>query len=289
LLTFLRSSGLLDSRLLHARSTKKWEKKTALIALGQTRAKEAIMPLVEALDSDDPELRAAAVRGLGAIGTSEAAIPVLERLATGELNVPAATASTALASCCKNSPRTLLRYLQLSESKNRELLARVLPETDLDSLGEELVSLACDRNPEIRACAARGLTKLNPLIAVPSLTTLSIDDIWYVRLRAVIALGTIEGAESTDALLQALCDSNRLVRQRAAAALVRRSQDIQHILRQAISLNDPYGLQALISELERQGTSEVTLRDLVLKENATLGQSITNAREELRLAVAGAR
>jgi HEAT repeat protein len=280
---------LLDARLREMRCSKRWKKKAALIALGQTRAHEAIAPLVGTLESDDLDLRTAAVRGLGAIGTVEAAIPLLERMTTGELNVPVATASTALVSCCKSSPATLLRFLHLAENKNRELMARVLAETDLGNLGEELVSLACDSNPEIRACAARGLGKLDPTLSLLSLTNLSIDDVWFVRLRAVIALGGIDEPASTDALLQALCDSNRLVRQRAAAALVRRSQDIRDILRQAISLNDSYGLQALISEMERQGTSESMLREARLRENASLGKSIDSAREELRLAAAGAR
>jgi hypothetical protein len=289
LLGLLRSSGLLDQRLHEARRGRKWGKRTALIALGATRAQEAVGPLLEALDSADLQLRTAAVRGLGAIANADAALPILERLTTGELKVPPATISTALVSCCEHRPVTLLRYFYLTQGENRELIARVLAECELETLGEELLSLARDGNPEIRACSARGLPKLDPALAVPVLADLSVDDCWFVRLRAVVSLGCVDHPAAIDPLLQALCDSNRLVRQRAAAALVRRSSQIGEIVSQAVGMNDAYGLQALVSEMERKGTSEATLRELRLRDNASLSSAIVNAREGLKLVGAGAR
>ena len=283
LLNFLRTSGLLDVRLHEARATDGWRRRSALVALGRTRSREAIAPLVDALSSPDLDMRTAATRGLGEIGLPEAAAPLLERLSTHELDVPAAVVSAALVNCCDHQPRALLRYFHITTGKERELLARVLSESDLASLGEELISLAKDESPEVRASAARGLPKLHPSIAIPMLTELTEDESWFVRLRAVVSLGAMDSPDVIKPLVRMLCDSNRLVRQRAAAALVRRSEQLRSILDDAIALQDRYGLQALLSELERSGESEPIIRSLRESGSRTLIAAIQRAREALRV------
>lgn len=283
LLDFLRSSGLLDVRLHEARATEGWKRRSALVALGRTRTREAIAPLVDALSSPDLDMRTAATRGLGEIGLPEAAAPILERLSTHELDVPAAVVSSALVNCCDQQPRALLRYFHITTGKERELLARVLSESDLASLGEELISLAKDESPEVRASAARGLPKLHPSIAIPVLTELTEDDSWFVRLRAVVSLGAMDVPDVIKPTVRMLCDNNRLVRQRAAAALVRRSDQLRSILEEAIALQDRYGLQALLSELERSGESEPIVRSLRESGSKSLIEAIQRAREALRL------
>ncbi|MGH9522736.1 MAG: HEAT repeat domain-containing protein [Terriglobales bacterium] len=284
---FLRASGLLDMRLHDARATTGWNQRSALVALGRTRIREAFGPLVDALNSPDIHVRTAAVRGLGEIGLVEAAGPILERLATGELNVPQAVISTALVQCCATEPRRLLRYIHLTAGQERELLARVLAEADLSSLGEELISLAKDKSPEVRASAARGLPKLHASIAVPVLTELATDESWFVRLRAAVALGSMGVPDAVEPLLHTLCDSNRLVRQRAAAALVRHSNQLQKILENAVALNDNYALQALLSELDRSVESEPMVRAVQRSSDPGLAAAIQRARNELRLEKSG--
>ena len=283
LVDFLRRSGLLDVRLRDARTSTGWKQRSALVALGRTRTHEAVGPLVDALGSPDIQVRTAAVRGLGEIGLVEAAAPILERLSTGELDIPPAVISSALVQCCANEPRRLLRYIHLTKGAERELLARVLAEADLSSLGEELISLANDASPEVRASAARGLPKLHPSIAVPVLTDLAADDSWFVRLRAAVALGSMGAPDAIEPLIGMLCDSNRLVRQRAAAALVRRSNHLQKILENAVALNDNYGLQALLSELDRSVESEPMVRAIQRSSEPGLASAIQRAREQLTL------
>lgn len=283
LVSFLRSSGLLDVRLHEARSTDGWKQRSALVALGRTRTREAIGALVDALNSPDLHVRTAAVRGLGEIGLIEAADPILERLATRELDVPPAIMSTALTQCCGGEPRRLLRYFHMTTGAERELLARVLAEGDLSSLGEELISLAQDSGAEVRASAARGLPKLHPSIAVPVLTELATDESWFVRLRAAVALGSMGVPDTIEPLVRMLCDSNRLVRQRAAAALVRRSNQLQSILEETVALKDNFGLQALLSELDRSVDAEPIIRAMSSSREPGLAKAIERARNELRL------
>lgn len=284
---FLRTSGLLDIRLRDARTSNGWKQRSALVALGRTRSREALGPLVDVLDSPDIQVRTAAVRGLGEIGLVDAAAPILERLATRELNVPPAVTSTALVQCCGAEPRRLLRYIHLTSGDERELLARVLAEADLSSLGEELISLAKDDSPEVRASAARGLPKLHPSIAVPVLTELTTDGSWFVRLRAAVALGSMGVPDAIEPLVHLLRDSNRLVRQRAAAALVRHSSQLQKILEDAVALNDSYGLQALLSELDRSVDSEPMVCAIQQSSNPGLATAIQRGRDELKLEKTG--
>src|SRR5712691_9307780 len=80
LLSFLRSSGLLDMRIYESRASRGWRRQRALVSLGRT-------------------------------GLAEAAFAILEPLMAGSLGVPGAPVQTALVSCCRNRPSLLVPYL----------------------------------------------------------------------------------------------------------------------------------------------------------------------------------
>ncbi|HYB76982.1 MAG TPA: HEAT repeat domain-containing protein [Candidatus Bathyarchaeia archaeon] len=256
LLNCLRRSGLLDMRIHQARVTTGWKRRTALVALGRTRAPEAIPALAEALDAPEEETRIAAVRGLANTELPEAAIPILDCLLLGKRSIPEHTLKNALASCCRHSPGVLLRYLKQSSGRPRELLARVLGELASSDLGEDLILLATDSDAEVRASAARALGNLQPSFALPVLSVMVGDKEWFVRLRAVVALASIKHALRIRPLLHALCDPNRYVRQRSAWALAHIGSNLDDILTQVVETKDNYALQAFISELERSGAIE---------------------------------
>jgi HEAT repeat protein len=276
LLECLRSSGLLDMRIYEARTARGWKQRTALLALGRTRAKEAIPSLAAALDSPAAETRIAAVRALGRTNILEAAIPILDRVADGQLDAPERTLKTALANCSRSHPNVLIGYLDQTQGKVRELLARVLAELASPELGEELLVLAADPLPEVRASAARALGSTNTEYTLPALHSLSLDPEWFVRLRAVVALGQIENVAKIRILLRSVCDSNRHVRQRAAWVLARMEPQLEKILQEVVATNDDYALQAFISELERSGAIEKVRN--VLDESAQHSVS-SNLRE----------
>ena len=253
LLDCLRVSGLLDMRIYEARNSRGWKQRTALLALGRTRAVEAIPALAEGLDSRLSETRIAAVRGLGRTAIREAAIPILDRIVAGHLDAPERSLKNALVNCCRSHPEMLVTYVAQTEGPIRELLARVLGELASPELGEELLVLAADTLPEVRASAARALGNSNTSYTLPALHTLATDPEWFVRLRAVVALGQIENVGKIRILLHAVCDRNRHVRQRAAWALARMEPQLEQILEDVVATNDDYALQAFISELERSG------------------------------------
>jgi hypothetical protein len=255
----LRNSGLLDLRIHEARSSEGWHRRSVLLKLGRTRAPEAVPALVEALESSSEETRVAAVRGLGRIGSPQAAMPLLESFVAGDLHVSEHTLKNALLSCCREEPEILIPFLNHVSGPARELIARVLGELANPSLGEELLVLAADALPEVRASAARALGKVEPETSFPVLSTLAMDKEWFVRLRAVIAMGSLEHAGKLHVLLRALCDPNRHVRQRAAWTLARMHQGKEDILEKVVATQDNYALQAFLSELERCGSLDAAL------------------------------
>ena len=262
LLACLRNSGLLDVRIREARSTDGWHQRSVLLALGRTRTPEAVPALVEALESPAEETRIAAVRGLGRISSAQAALPLLDLFVEERLRVPEHTLKNALLNCCGEEPEVLLPYLDRAQGQTRELIARVLGELASPGLGEELLILAADPLPEVRASAARALAKVQPEISFPVLSTLAADAEWFVRLRAVIAMSSLDHTGKIHVLLRALCDLNRHVRQRAAWTLARMHQGKEEILEKVVATQDDYALQAFLSELERCGSLEAALDGL---------------------------
>jgi HEAT repeat protein len=256
LLDCLRVSGLLDMRIYEARKSRGWKQRTALLALGRTRAMEAIPALAEGLDSRLRETRIAAVRGLGRTARMEAAIPILDRIVTGQFDAPKRSLKNALVNCCRTNPEVLVSYVEQTTGPVRELLARVLGELASPELGEELLVLAVDSLPEVRASAARALGNTNTSYTLPALHSLASDPEWFVRLRAVVALGQVENIGKIKILLRTLCDANRHVRHRAAWALARMEPQLEQILEDVVNTKDDYALQAFVSELERSGAIE---------------------------------
>ena len=191
LLECLRKSGLLDMLIYQARTARSWRQRAALLALGRTRAKEAIPALAAGLDSKSAETRVTVVRALGRTGIPEAAIPILDRIVEGRLDAPERSMKNSIANCCRNNPRILISYLDQSQGPARELLARVLAEVASAELGDELLVLAADSLLEVRASAARALGSTNTPYTPPALHSLAIAPEWFVRLRAVVALGQI--------------------------------------------------------------------------------------------------
>ena len=69
----------------------------------------------------------------------------------------------------------------------------------------------------------------------------------------MVALGKIYDPKTVRPLLQALTDSNRLVRMRAAEGLVDRKSELVSIFAEAVAAKDRYGLYAFFAALENAG------------------------------------
>jgi HEAT repeat protein len=222
----------------------------ALVALGRTRAPEGIPALGEALRDRDLEARLAALRGLGRTASPRAAEEILAWVGEKGLTVPALPLQSALIQCCAERPQILLPYVQNAQGPLRAALGRVLGEVATPSLGLDLLQFVGDDLEELRAAAARALAHSPSGMALDVLSELAQDPTWFVRLRAIVSLGQISDRRSVPALLRGLTDSNRLVRLRAAEALVALKTEILPIFQQVVAAGDRYGLHAYLTALE---------------------------------------
>jgi HEAT repeat protein len=253
-----------------------------MLALGAMRVPEAINPLSEALDDWQLDTRMAAVQGLSRTRLAEAAAPIIESFMVGGLNVPLDPVANALVRCFMDRPAALLPYLRRSQGESRELLARVASELATAAMADEMIVLAADPRPEVRASAARALAVAPLPLAIPALADLARDEVWFVRLRATMALNEIPHPRTIPILLEAVRDSNRLVRMRAASALVKFQQETVEILQNIVNSRDRYALHAMISALELGGGVEKVMAELAdpLLHDQTAAELLTAIREE---------
>ena len=249
----IRNSGLLDKRIREVRRLRGWRRRQAILALGRMRIAESIPALADALDDSDAETAVDAVRGLGRVGTPEAAKPILEKLAQGSFKCPAQTLQSALLSCFQRHSSLLLADIKRHEESLRPLLARVLAEAADENLQGDLLELASDESAEVRASSARALAAARPAYALTALSRLATDEEWFVRLRAIVSLGELKNRRAIPLLIEGLRDSNRFVRLRAASALAAFEGEEEKIFYLTRQTDDRYALQALVSEMQRSG------------------------------------
>jgi HEAT repeat protein len=202
------------------------------------------------LRDNDIEARLAALRGLGRTASPQAAEEILAWVGEKGLVVPAMPLQSALIQCCAERPQLLLPYVQNAQGPLRAALGRVLGEVATPSLGLDLLQFVGDDLEELRAAAARALAHSPSGMALDVLNELARDPTWFVRLRAVVSLGKLSDRRGIPALLRGLTDSNRLVRLRAAEALVGFNTKMVPIFQQVVASGDRYGLHAYLTAVE---------------------------------------
>jgi HEAT repeat protein len=99
-------------------------------------------------------------------------------------------------------------------------------------------------------------------VAFTALNELVRDPVWFVRLRAIISLGQLSESRAIPDLLLGLTDSHRLVRFRAAEALVELDMPMVPIFQKVVATQDRYGLQAYLTALENAALREKLEEDL---------------------------
>ncbi|HKW63132.1 MAG TPA: HEAT repeat domain-containing protein [Candidatus Acidoferrum sp.] len=270
LLKFMRVSGLIEKRIFEARHLKGWRRMRALVALGRTRAPEGVPALADALRDRSLEIRLAALRGLGRTACPQAAEEILAWVGEAGLTVSALPLQSALIQCCSERPQLLLPYVKQAEGPLREILGRVLGEVATPALGLELLQFVGDEREELRAAAARAMSHADAGVAFDALSELAEDHTWFVRLRAIIGIGNLADPRAIPTLLKGLTDSNRLVRLRAAEALVQFRAVMAPIFQQVVHLRDRYGLHAYLTAIENAGLREKLESQL---QNSTIGMN----------------
>jgi HEAT repeat protein len=168
--------------------------------LGDMCSSLAEVPLLQALNDRDPDVRLAAARSLGRLRPRTAAGPLLFALVQGL--VPRAVAANALLSigaAALPGIRNLLHDDQPAARANAvELLGRLGNPRDSESLRERLG----DDAPLVRRRACEALARLGADDAGDALEELLSDEVADVRMSAAAALGTVGDERSATTLLR---------------------------------------------------------------------------------------
>lgn len=197
----------------------------ALGAVGDARALPALMA---ELRSSRADVRQASARALGALG-NPVAIPALidlfrqdERVGGDEAGVVGVweEAATALAAFGEPALGPLCAALRDPSENVRAWSVVTLGRLrDAQALNLLLRALA-DRAPQVRAYAAEALSTFADASTFAPLASMSrLDPDPFARSRAAYALAAYPGAQTVDALLPALRDSDVTVRCAAAYAI----------------------------------------------------------------------
>lgn len=254
LLTELGYAGYYMKRL---KARRKWEQAMAAERLGRMRCAKAVPALIEALASENRDLKLMAIYSLGRIG-DEAAIPPLlglMRLAiTTEEDISLRILKSALLSFGPLVMRDLLAELESPDWRMRSTALDMLCELGSRELGPRFLRLLEDPEQDVRAKAAKGLGRIGYGGATGALTNALNDGFWVVRLHSARALGLIGDASAAPELKAALLDKNWQVRDVAAEALGRLGgMAIADLLTVFVDSTDRYASDQALDELCRIG------------------------------------
>jgi len=244
-------SGLLGERIRRARKGPRWDRLESVRVLGQLRLPPAVPVLAKTLEDSWALLASEALRSLGMIASPAAGPAIVRFLERGTPVEPNIWLDAAVP--CVPNPDTFLRLVQDDRAEVRILAVRALAESPQRASFDSLHPLAFHPDPEVRAQAARALGRCRDGRAVALLVASTQDEVWFVRLRAVTALGELGAASSLEAVLRAQQDPNFQVRQAAAAALARLVSRPGEALAMVVRTRDVYAVEGFLSYLARSG------------------------------------
>jgi HEAT repeat protein len=212
---------------LAERSTRRWtpwRRALACETLGAIAAERSVPVLEERLSDRRSEVRMAAARALGAIG-SPAAAPALARIFLERQAVPTGVAYDALCGLGPAGAEVFKRGLRSPDPTVRVAscfgIAGVAAEygdrTAVDALARLLED---DDNVRVRTAAVKALGVLGGTTAPPGLVAGAHDPEVRVRREAVAALGRFDEPASVETLAESAEDSDRDVALRSAEALL---------------------------------------------------------------------
>lgn len=245
--------GLVEEQIALVRRLQGLERAQAVILLGRLRAPRSISVLADLLDDPDGDVRLAAVRALGLVGTPAAARPLLDLLQQLELPVSIPSVQRALMNCCEKQPHILLLVLERLKGRRQAVLMRVLAELVTPGMLPALERMAGAEEPQTRAEVARALERLSVADSIPLLIQLANDRVWYVRVRAVRSLARAGGWATADVVLEALNSDYPEVRQAAAESLAQQPLPLDELIRKARLRLTPQAWRVFLGELGRQG------------------------------------
>lgn len=222
LMRALEEAGIVELGHRGTQRLSPWRRALACEMLGRIGSPRSVPVLLERLDDRRPEVRMAAVRALGDIGSAEAAVALSEAFLKRRV-APTNVVNDALRRIGGEAVTAFERGLASTDP-----IVRVSSCFGLSGIAEEpgarvlrlAVVLDSDSDARVRAAAAAALGILGGDDAPPALRRATTDPDVHVRRSAVKALGAFDDPSTGEALDVCTEDEDREVAIRAAEALV---------------------------------------------------------------------
>jgi len=210
------------ARLVRANSTSArwWKRLECARFLSVVAMPKDVARLTRLIDDSHPAVHVAAVACLERMENTALTLTALDRLPQLAPTVQAYYAAMLL----RSRPVVvdhLQKRLRRSDDPALPRLAEFAARLGEPALRERLTALADHPDPEVRIQSARALGSFPHRDSVAALTRLATDDAWAVRALAVRSLGMITAVSTLPLVKAALQDSVWWVRLRAALALMR--------------------------------------------------------------------
>ena len=216
------------------------------VQLALSKAPKAVVPLINALSSNDADARETAAHALGLLGDKQAVGPLIETLSDINTNVRRKTAEVLGRLGDTRAVDPLIKALSHSHSGVREAAAKALGQLGDKRTVDPLIAALSKRDDDsaVLWSAAKALGRLGDKRAVdPLIGTLSDDNCWVreAAVKALVQLGDVTVAPLIEAL------SHRHV-SAAATALGRLGNVAVKPLIKALSADDYYDVRKASAE-----------------------------------------
>jgi HEAT repeat protein len=216
---FFMRQGLVDREVTRLSDRRSWRRARAAFLLGDMCVPQALDPLLDALEDSSREVRSAAARSLGLLGSSQAVEPLVRALV--ERRVPRAIGGQALLTLGSEALGPLRPLVLHAEPDVRAAAVELVGLLGDAGDARLLTSRLRDSAAEVRAKAARALGRLGAEEATVELREALGDRIGFVRANAAVALGLVGDRASAPALIDVARSDEFDPAQAAARALSR--------------------------------------------------------------------
>lgn len=216
---FFERHGLVAREIAHLHHRHPWRRARAAFLLGDMCSPQALAPLLGALEDSSRDVRSAAARSLGHLGSRAAVEPLVRALV--ERRVPRAVGGQALLNLGSEALDPLRPLVLDAEAGIRATAVELVGLLGDAADARLLTSRLRDSAAEVRAKAARALGRLGADEATIDLREALGDRIAFVRANAAVALSLVGDRASAPALLEVARNDEFDPAQAAARALSR--------------------------------------------------------------------
>ncbi len=249
----IMEAGIVERWLRALRSPWVAVRVRAVVRLGFVHDARGVVEVARVAADRSPEVQLAVILSLGRLRDSRGVPGLLRIAAQGAKGIPDLTLAAALAACVGKSPGRLATLLQAPDARQRVIGAWALSEVADDTVLQPLLAASKDAEPEVRAKVARALARLPNPQSLQALDRLASDPIWFVRVRALDALGQLSAISEEAVVLAGLQDKVREVRYRAAFALRRLGGMRADVVEKVFTGLPRSSFETLMSEWDQAG------------------------------------